>query len=139
MWLALRTQNLAEWIANRARFKLFEGCQSPRNRPTRTMSDIAISVGEKCHNWTHIHLNKNSHTIIMAASQITRQGSADHFANSLPRNPSTMGIHSGSVCTMLRSTPWRHTRNIARQQNHNAAESYPHRFLGHASFIPDSD
>jgi len=82
---------------------------NPVAAATPMMSVIAISVGEKCHHWSFVHLNKNSHTIIMAASQMTKQGSADHFANSLPRNPSTMGIHSGSVCTMLRSTPWRTT------------------------------
>ena len=112
---------------------------NPVAAATPMMSVMAISVGEKCHHWSFVHLNKNSHTIIMAASQMTKQGSADHFANSLPRNPSTMGIHSGRLHDVAQHSVAHHTHNVERHQNDNAAESYPLRFLGHASIMPDND
>src|ERR1700719_673991 len=96
---------------------------NPTAEATPAINVIAISVVEKCHDWTYTHLNTSSQTIIMAASQIIRQGSADHFANSFPRNPSTIGTQSGSVCTMLRSTPCltapttQSASKMARQQN----------------------
>jgi len=96
---------------------------NPAAEATPTINVIAISAGEKCHDWTYTHLNTSSQTIIMAASQITRQGSADHFANSLPRNPRTIGTQSGSVCNTLRGKPCLNTpttqsaSKMARQQN----------------------
>lgn len=95
----------------------------PAAEATPTIIVIAISVGEKFHNWVYTHLNEINQTIIMTASQIIRHGNADHFANSLPRNPSTIGTQSGSVCTMLRITaclttpPTQNASKMARQQN----------------------
>jgi hypothetical protein len=78
---------------------------NPIAEATPAINVTAISVVEKCHDWTYTHLNTSSQTIIMAASQIIKQGRGDHFANSLPRNPSTIGTQRGSVYNTLRSIP----------------------------------
>jgi len=70
-----------------------------------TIKVIAISAGENVPVTMRAQPRRNSQMALISSSQNTKHGRTAHFVSGERRNPSTMPIQSGEVCTMCRITP----------------------------------